>query len=121
MMIALAVQYVLQLHQMDITSAFLNGDLQEDVYMTQPEGFVIEGQENLVCTLKHSLYSLKQSPQCWNATLDAQLREMGFRETKSDPCIYRASEGEMFVIAVYVDDIIVAGTSNKKIKAVKEC
>ena len=120
MLIALAVQYGLQLHQMDIEAAFLNGDLQEDVYMTQPEGFVIEGRENLVCKLKRSLYDLKQSPRCWNAILDARLKEMGFQQTNSDPCIYRASEGEMFFIAVYVDDIILAGKSDKKIKAVKE-
>ena len=96
MLNALAVQYGLQLHQMDIEAAFLNGYLQEDVYMTQPEGFVVEGQENLVCKLKCSLYGLKQSPRCWNVTLDARLKEMGFQQTKSHPCVYRASEGEMF-------------------------
>ena len=57
MLITLVVHYGLQLHQMDIEAPFLNGDLQEDVYMTQPEGFVIEGRENLVCKLKRSLWS----------------------------------------------------------------
>ncbi len=57
--IALAVQYGLKLHQMDVSAAFLNGDLKEDVYMTQPESFVIKGKEHLVCKLKRSLYGLK--------------------------------------------------------------
>jgi len=61
--IALAVQYDLKLHQMDITTAFLNGNLKEEVYMKQPEGFVTKGQEHLVCRLKRSIYGLKQSPR----------------------------------------------------------
>ena len=62
----MAVQDGLILHQMDVTSAFLNGTLSEEVYMKQPEGFIEKGKENLVCKLKHSIYGLKQSPRCWN-------------------------------------------------------
>ena len=61
--IALAAMNDLRLHQMDITTAFLHGDLEEEVYMKQPEGFVAQGQENLVCRLKKSIYGLKQSPR----------------------------------------------------------
>ena len=74
-LIALAVQKGLQLHQLDITAAFLNRELEEDVFMRQPEGFVEDGKEHLVCKLKHSLYGLKQSPRCWNHT---HLKSMGF-------------------------------------------
>ena len=82
----------------------MNGEL-EEVYMRQPEGFVSEGQELLVCKLKQSIYGLKQSPHCWNSALDCQLKVMGFVRTTSDPCLYISTEGEMFVIAVYVDNI----------------
>ncbi len=81
--------------------------------MKQPEGFVIKGQENLVCKLNRSLYGLKQSPRCWNHALDSQLKKIGFKQTDSDPCIYVSSEGEMCIIAVYVDDILLAGKMEK--------
>ena len=83
--IALAVQNDLELHQMDVTTAFLNGELDKEVYMHQPEGYVTEGHEHLVCKLKRSIYGLKQSPHCWNSALDGQLKAMGFAQTTSDP------------------------------------
>ena len=88
--IALAVQNGLKLHQMDVATAFLNGELKEEVYMKQPEGFETVGQENLVCRLKRSIYGLKQSSRCWNSVLDKRLKKMGFVQTDSDPCIYMA-------------------------------
>ena len=118
--IALAAKYGLKLHQMDITTAFLNGDLKESIYMKQPEGYAIKGKEKLVCKLKKSLYGLKQSPRCWNEALDKHLTKMGFEQTNSDPCVYTASGGELFLIAVYVDDIILAGRSDKRMKEVKD-
>lgn len=118
--IGLAVQNGLKLHQMDVTTAFLNGELDEEVYMKQPEGFATKGQEDLVCKLKRSIYGLKQSPRCWNSALDNQLKRMGFVQAKGDPCIYVASEGEMFIIAVYVDDIVLAGKSKKRMSEVKQ-
>jgi len=93
--IAIAIQYNLKLHQMDITTAFLNGNLKEEVYMKQPEGFVIKSQEHLVCRLKRSIYWLKQSPRCWNSALDDQLKLMEFSQTASDLCIYVVSEGDL--------------------------
>ena len=92
-LISLAVQNGMKLHQMDVTTAFLNGELEDEVYMRQPEGFVPKGQEDLVCKLKRSIYGLKQSPRCWNFALDSHLKKMGFEQTKGDPCLYMASEG----------------------------
>ena len=60
---------------MDITTAFLNGDLEEEVYMKLPEGFLVEGQEHSVCQLKRSIYGHKQSRRCWNQALDAELKK----------------------------------------------
>ena len=117
--IAMAVQNEMMLHQMDVTSTFLNGDLEEEVYMTQPEGFKVKGKEHLVCRLKRSLYGLMQAPRCWNMTLDHLLKNMGFEQTKSDPCLYISSEGELCIIAVYVDDILLAIKSKKRMKDVK--
>ena len=118
--IALAVQNDMKMHQMDVTTAFLNGELQEEVYMKQPEGFAAEGQEDLVCKLKRSIYGLKQSPRCWNSALDHKLKQMGFVQAKGDPCLYMASEGEMFIIAVYVDDIVLAGKGDQRMAEVKQ-
>ena len=118
--IALGVQNGLKLHQMDVTTAFLNGNLEEEVYMKQPEGFAIKGQEHLVCKLKRSIYGLKQSPRCWNSALDEKLKKMGFVQSASDPCLYVFSDGEMFIIAVYVDDILLGGKSDGQMSDVKK-
>ena len=75
--VALGVQHKLQPYQMDVSTAFLHGELTEEVYMKQLEGFIEPGKEHLVCCLKCSIYGLKQSPWCWNHALDSQLKEMG--------------------------------------------
>ena len=98
-LVAVAVQKGLKLHQLDITTAFLNGHLKEEVYMKQPEGFVEKGKEHLVCKLKQSLYGLRQSPRCWNSKLDIHLKGVGYVQSTNDPCIY-TSTGEMVIIGV---------------------
>ena len=90
-----------------MATAFHNVELKEDVFMEQPEGFVVKGQKQLVCKLQKSLYDLKQSPRCWNEALHAQLLEMGFNQSVSDPCIYTSQSDGLFVWAV-VDNIIIA-------------
>ena len=119
--VSLGAQHKLQLQQMDVSTALLHGKLTEEVYMKQPEGFVEQGKEHLVCRLNRSIYGLKQSPRCWNHTLDSQLKEMGFKQTSGDPCLYinLDSEEEVFVVAVYVDDIILGGRSEAKMSEVK--
>lgn len=98
--IALAVQNGLKLHQMDVATAFLNGELKEEVYMKQPESFVTKGQEHLVCRLKRSIYGLKQSSRCWNSVLDKRLKKMGFVQTdRQRPmhlCGYRRRDAVLF-------------------------
>ena len=111
----------LRLHQMDITTAFLHSDLEKEayVYMKQPKGFMEQGKEHLVCHLKRSIYGLKQAPWCWNQALDAQLRTMGFEQSSNHPCIYTSTTDGLLILAVYVDDILLAGKSQQRILQVK--
>ena len=81
---------------------------------------MVKGQEHLVCKLKRSIYGLKQSSRCWNSVLDQHFKKLGFVQSASDPCIYVASEGEMFMIAVHVDDLVLAAKSDKSIGDVKK-
>ena len=99
--ISLACKEGLKLHQMDVTTAFLNGELDQEIYMRQPKGFTANGQEHLVCRLKKRL---KQSSRCWNQVLDTQLKKMGFQQSPSDPCIYTSQKDGLFIIAVYVNE-----------------
>lgn len=117
--VSLAISEKMKLHQMDVKTAFLNGELTEDVFMKQPEGFIKPGKENLVCRLKRSIYGLKQSPRCWNTALDDHLKSMNFEQTRSDPCLYVSTQGELVIIAVYVDDILIAGKTDERIAEVK--
>ena len=76
--VGLAVRNGLSLHQLDITTAFLNGNLEEVVYMQHPEGFMAKGNEHLVCQLECSIYGLKQSSRCWNSTINSYLKQLEF-------------------------------------------
>ena len=84
----MAAQKGWKVHQMDVKSAFLNGDLQEEVYMTQPPGFEVEGQEHKVCKLIKALYGLKQAPRAWYAKMDDYLKKVGFQRSESDDTLY---------------------------------
>ena len=107
-LLAMAAHFDLELHQMDVRTAFLNGDLDHDIYMTQPEGFTVPGQEHLVCKLQKSLYGLKQAGRSWYQKIDQALQELGFRALKSDPCVYIMRKGSVIVlIALYVDDLLI--------------
>ncbi|CAI7803731.1 unnamed protein product [Closterium sp. NIES-53] len=103
--------------QMDISAAFLNGILEEDVYMTQPLGY--EDGTGRVCKLKKSIYGLKQAPRCWYQKLAAVLEEMGFRTSSCDESLFLKGEGEKLVLfLVYVDDILLFSISMKEIQKV---
>ena len=118
--IAFAAKNKMNLHQMDVSTAFLNGVLEEEVYMKPPEGFVKPGEENLVCRLKKSIYGLKQSPRCWNTALDKHLKHIGLKQSSADPCLYIAEGGEKVIIAVYVDDILIATETKHTLQHIKD-
>ena len=109
---ALVAHYDLFLHQMDVKTAFLNGKLEEEIYMKQPEGFVNKGEEKLVCKLNKSIYGLKQASRQWYLRFDEVMQSHGFIENSEDECIYVKTSGRHFTILVlYVDDILIAGTN----------
>ena len=119
-LLALAAQHNLQLHQMDVSSAFLNGELSEELYLVQPEGFETHGKEDYYCRLNKSIYGLKQAPKCWNSSLDNFIKELKFKQSSSDSCIYVNIENRVpCYIAVYVDDIIIASESVEQINNLK--
>ncbi len=121
MIISLSVQSGLELHQLDITMALLNGNLKEEVYMRQPDGFSVSGQENLVCQLNKSLYGLKQAPRCWNSTLNNCLKKLGLQQSNGDPCIYISLEQTpLMIVGVYVDDIVIACKYEKQLLEFKK-
>ena len=120
-LIALGASKGLEMHQMDVTTAFLYAPLEEEVYMEQPDGTVKEGEEAKVMRLLKCLYGLKQSPRQWNLCIDAVLQKLGFRRLKSDVGIYVKGEGDEAVyIALYVDDMFMVGKKLKNIEVVKE-
>src|SRR6201999_3330088 len=113
--IALAAKHKYLLHSIDISSAFLNGDLEEEIYMEQPTGFEEKGS-NYVCKLKKSLYGLKQSARQWNKKLHTTLVELGYKRLESDRSIYVYSkDGVLVIIPVFIDDITLASNSQYKI------
>ena len=120
-LLSLSAKYKLTVHQMDVKTAFLNGLLDEDIYMTQPDGYVNEDKPDYVCQLKRSLYGLKQSPRMWNQTIDKFMIEMGFKKCKTDHCIYAKWDGEdMIFVALYVDDLVLACNNDKMLQMTKE-
>jgi hypothetical protein len=110
-LIALASIYKLVIHQMDVKTAFLNGDLEEEIYMSQPEGCVVSGQENKVCKLLKSLYGLKQAPKQWHEKFNQVLISDGFSSIEVDKCVYtKCVNNECVIISLYVDDMLIFGT-----------
>jgi hypothetical protein len=111
----------LHLHQMDVDSAFLYGTLEETIFMEQPIGFINEKHLNHVCRLNKSLYGLKQSPRIWNELLTQHLEQQGFKNSKSEPCLFsKINESTKIIVVIYVDDLLIASNSLKEIDKFKD-
>ena len=87
-LIAIAAQEKWELHHLDVKIAFLNGEIKEDIYISQPEGFLIKGKEDHILKLKKALYSLKQAPRAWNSKLNEVFIQKGFVRSKIDYAVY---------------------------------
>ncbi|RVW85369.1 Retrovirus-related Pol polyprotein from transposon TNT 1-94 [Vitis vinifera] len=110
----------LHLEQLDVKTAFLHGDLEEDLYMIQPEGFIVQGQENLVCKLRKSLYGLKQAPRQWYKKFDNFMHRIGFKRCEADCCYVKSFDNSYIILLLYVDDMLIAGSDIEKINNLKK-
>lgn len=105
------------LRQLDINNAFLQGTLNEDVYMLQPKGFIDRDRPDHVCKLNKALYGLKQAPRAWYTELKNHLLGLGFKNSVADPSLFfYTTQGIYLFILIYVDDIIITGNSDDNIQ-----
>ncbi|KAE8255524.1 hypothetical protein A4X13_0g3015 [Tilletia indica] len=119
---ALAVHHGWVIHQLDVVTAYLNGDLDEEIYMRQPPGFEQKDKDGkeLVCRLRLPLYGLKQSGRQWNSKFHTKLLERGYVQCKSEPCLYvRRSGGSFSIMLIYVDDVLVVAPTEKEVAVEK--
>ncbi|MCO5607195.1 hypothetical protein L7F22_061388 [Adiantum nelumboides] len=111
---------------MNVKTAFLHGDLEEDVYMVQPEGFEMESKKpkraKLVCRLCKALYGLKQGSRQWYLKFDKYMQSQGYERSQEDHCLYtrKLSDGSLIILILYVDDMLIAGKSKDEIANLKK-
>ena len=118
---AIANQYNMDMHQMDVNSAYLNGDIDAEIFMRQPEGYIDPNHPKKVCKLRKGLYGLKQGGRIWNAKIDKYLRTQGYNPSDADPCIYvKSNEGKICIIALYIDDTVIASNCEDMMKSAKK-
>lgn len=120
LLLALAARNEWEVHHLDVKSAFLNGELQELVFVSQPPGFEVKNKEHLVYQLVKALYGLHQAPRAWYARLSKYLKKLGFCRCPYEQAVYTKKEGSaVLIIRVYVDDLLVTGTSVSSIQRFK--
>ncbi|KAK8597134.1 hypothetical protein V6N12_065610 [Hibiscus sabdariffa] len=119
-LLAIAAFHDYEIWQMDVKTAFLNGKLEEDVYMTQPEGFVTQENAGKVCKLQRSIYGLKQASRSWNICFNDAIKEFGFIRNEDEPCVYKKFSGSIVsFLILYVDDILIIGNDIPTLQSVK--
>nr|GFC19363.1 hypothetical protein [Tanacetum cinerariifolium] len=120
-LIAIATYYDYEIWQMDVKTAFLNGYLDEDIYMEQPERYVDPKYPNCVCKLQRSIYGLKQASRQWNKRFDEDIKNFRFIQNHDESCVYhKASGSDVVFLILYVDDILIMGNNIPRLKEVKD-
>nr|GEX00098.1 ribonuclease H-like domain, reverse transcriptase, RNA-dependent DNA polymerase [Tanacetum cinerariifolium] len=120
LLLAIAANNKWEVHHLDVKSAFLHGELKEEVYVTQPKGFTKKGNDGKVYRLIKALYDLRQAPRAWNIKLDNTLKSLDFKKYALEQAIYtKASKDSLLLVGVYVDDLIITGTPKKEIDEFK--
>ena len=119
--IGLATLLNLEVEQLDVKIAFLQGDLEEEIYMQQLEGFEVKGKENLVCELKKSLNGLKKAPRQWYKKFDSFMMSHGYNITTSDHYVITIKffHDDFIILLLYVDDMLIIGHDSSKIDRLK--
>ncbi|MCO5614227.1 hypothetical protein L7F22_068507 [Adiantum nelumboides] len=121
LVIAMASMFGWKLRQMDVNNAFLNGDLEEEFYIIQLEGYQHPEFPYYVCRLKKALYGLKQALRAWCEKITRFLKKIGFKQSNADHSLFlKHVDGEIIVIVIYVDDLILTGSHDEKILDVKK-
>ncbi|KAG8489015.1 hypothetical protein CXB51_016942 [Gossypium anomalum] len=120
-LLGIVAMHDLELEQLDVKTTFLHGELEEDIYMQQPEGFIVSEKEDYVCLLRKSLYGLKQSPRQWYKRFDSFMTSHDFKRSSLDSCVYfkKNSNGSFVYLLLYVDDMLIAAKDKREIKKVK--
>nr|AAL75759.1 Putative pol polyprotein [Oryza sativa Japonica Group]AAL91607.1 Putative pol polyprotein [Oryza sativa Japonica Group]AAP51772.1 retrotransposon protein, putative, Ty1-copia subclass [Oryza sativa Japonica Group] len=117
---SIVAMHDLELEQLDVKTAFLHGELEEEIYMDQPEGFIVPGKEGYVCKLKRSFYGLKQSPRQWYKRFDLFMLSHGFKRSEFDSCVYIKFVNGSPIYLLYVDDMLIAAKSKEQITTLKK-
>lgn len=118
--LAIAAYFDYEIWQMDVKTAFLKGNLAEDVYMIQPEGFVDPKNAGKVCKLQRSIYGLKQASRSWNIRFDEVVKGFDFTKNEEESCVYKKVSGSSVVFLIlYVDDILLIGNNIPMLESVK--
>ena len=103
---------------MDVKTTFLNGEIEEEVYIEQPQGFETHEKESHVCRLKKAIYGLKQAPRAWYSRIDSYLLSLGFTKSEADPNLYqKVEDGQVIILVLYVDDLFLTGNE----KLIEQC
>ena len=109
-LISITAYFDYEIWNMDVKTTFLNGHLEESIFMDQPKGFVVNRQEQKVCKLLRSIYGLKQASRSWNQRFDEIIKTYGFIQNVDEPCVYKLINGNSVVFLIlYVDDILLIG------------
>ncbi len=120
-LLTLACHLGYEVHSMDVKTAFLNAEIDTDIWVAQPPGFVRTGYERHVCKLRRSLYGLKQSPKLWYETFVSYMTELGFRRLRKDRCVFvRQDNTHSIFLGLYVDDIIIVAPDSTRVMMIKQ-
>ena len=117
-LLSLVAALDLELRQLDVKTAFLNGELEEDIYMKQPPGYETGGSD-MVCHLQRALYGLRQAPRAWYSKLKKVLEDIGFQASEADPGLFILHiQSDFTYMLVYVDDLLVAAKTSAAVETV---
>ncbi|KAL0551697.1 hypothetical protein IC582_010786 [Cucumis melo] len=120
-LLSIATFYDYEIWHMDVKTAFLNGNLEESIYMVQLEGFIQKGQEQKVCKLQKSIYGLKQASRSWNIRFDTAIKSYSFEQNVDEPCFYkRIINSTVAFLVLYIDDILLIGNDVDHLTDIKK-